>query len=401
MVADGNGTAKFGINSKANPGVDVENLTADQAAQIYKTKYWDANNIDKLPAVMRLPVFDAAVNGFDPKVLGMTLQEAVTASSGDPRKFLEIRQEYYQKLAESDPEKYGPQLQGWINRLGNVNSQLDAAQGKMPSLIDAYAKIDATSTNPVVAEKAKNLYKQQYDLIEQSQKQTEENASRAVAEYDAKGEVPPMSLIVQMNPKQQAERQAKNYDPIEFERIRQQVSYGQPVNLEEYRWRLTPKQFQDLVQMQGDPNKQDVARSIDSELLSSSNLTAITGKSSLKTKEDYERVQRYRDVVYNSIAAQERVSGKKVTADEVTGITDRLILKGEGGGSHWYNPLSWGSGDSQYDVPNIPRAEGQYMMGGEPVAYNELIAALTIQARAHNLPVTDEVLAGLYQYALS
>lgn len=283
-----------------------------------------------------------------------------------------------------------------MNRLGAVNSQLDAATGQMPPLIDSFAKIDASTNNPTVAAKAKALYKQQYDLIETSRKEAEENASRTVAQYDAKGEVPPQSIVAQMNPKQQAERLEKNFDPVEYERIRQQVSYGQPVNLEEYRWRMTPKQFSELNAMQGDPNAQSLAREIDKR--ANNDVLGLLGKSMPKTKQDYERIARYRDVIYNDLQAQQRATGKAPTVDEVTKIADRMAITGTG--RSMLNPFNWGGGDDQYDVTGIPRAQGQYTMGGEPVTYPDLVAALTIQARALNLPVSDDVLAGLYQDAM-
>jgi len=57
----GKGPTNFGINSTANPGVDVKALTQAQAAAIYRAKYWDAIRLDALPLALAVAVFDGAV----------------------------------------------------------------------------------------------------------------------------------------------------------------------------------------------------------------------------------------------------------------------------------------------------------------------------------------------------
>lgn len=99
-----NAPANFGINQKANPDIDVKNLTKDQAKQIYKTRYWDAINADSLPENMRLVAMDTAVNqGVD------TAKELLAKSDNDPVKFTELRIEKYKSLNQSE------NIDGWIN----------------------------------------------------------------------------------------------------------------------------------------------------------------------------------------------------------------------------------------------------------------------------------------------
>lgn len=102
--------ANFGINQRANPDVDVQNLTQEQAAQLYKTRYWDAINADNLPPEIREIAFDAAVNHGPQKALQMVQQ-----SGGDPNRLLQLREAEYRRLAQN-PD-YAPSLPGWINRL--------------------------------------------------------------------------------------------------------------------------------------------------------------------------------------------------------------------------------------------------------------------------------------------
>ncbi len=59
---DPGGATKYGISQRAYPSLDIENLTIEQAKQIYKKDFWDACQCDAMPNEIRYPLFDAAVN---------------------------------------------------------------------------------------------------------------------------------------------------------------------------------------------------------------------------------------------------------------------------------------------------------------------------------------------------
>ena len=42
---DPGGKTKYGISERYNPGIDIESLTLDKAAAIYRRKYWDVPKI--------------------------------------------------------------------------------------------------------------------------------------------------------------------------------------------------------------------------------------------------------------------------------------------------------------------------------------------------------------------
>lgn len=117
-IADdaGKGPSNFGINATANPGVDIKNLTKEQAIEIYRAKYWT-------PVVSLLPenapdelvrqVFDTSVN------MGPgTATSMLDKSGGDLSLFVEARRQRYQDIYEANPEKNGKFLKGWSSRLG-------------------------------------------------------------------------------------------------------------------------------------------------------------------------------------------------------------------------------------------------------------------------------------------
>ncbi len=59
---DPGGETKYGISKRAYPNVDIANLTAAQAKEIYRADYWDKPLIGALPDRIACTVFDAAVN---------------------------------------------------------------------------------------------------------------------------------------------------------------------------------------------------------------------------------------------------------------------------------------------------------------------------------------------------
>lgn len=59
---DAGGETSFGISKKAYPSLDIAGLKREEAIAIYKRDYWDKNNLDRIPEVLRLPLFDCAIN---------------------------------------------------------------------------------------------------------------------------------------------------------------------------------------------------------------------------------------------------------------------------------------------------------------------------------------------------
>lgn len=76
--ADRGGPTNYGLSSRANPDVDIEALTRDEAVEIYWSRYWTGKHYDLLPERIAVKVFDLAVNmGHSPAVC--CLQRALRA----------------------------------------------------------------------------------------------------------------------------------------------------------------------------------------------------------------------------------------------------------------------------------------------------------------------------------
>lgn len=128
---DPGGETKYGISKRANPDVDVRNLTLAQAQWIYRQRYWLPLHADAMPEAAAIQVFDAAVNhGIKPAVrmlqraLGVPVDGVIgpvtlnaMLSVDDARfvaHFAAERLSYYTDLAGWDT--YG---RGWTRRVAN------------------------------------------------------------------------------------------------------------------------------------------------------------------------------------------------------------------------------------------------------------------------------------------
>lgn len=126
---DPGGETNFGIAKRSYPNVDIKNLTRDQAKAIYKRDFWDAIQCDKLPAVVAVQVFDAAVNSGSVNavrwlqralginadgVLGSKTIDSANGMNPDKlvRLFLAERLEFYCKLTTFS--EFG---KGWVRRV--------------------------------------------------------------------------------------------------------------------------------------------------------------------------------------------------------------------------------------------------------------------------------------------
>lgn len=132
----------FGIDQKANPDIDVPNLTREGAAQIYKERYWDKYDIGSLPPAMQEMAFDAVVNQ------GNIGKKLIDAAGGDVNKLAQLRKAEYQRLAQADPEKYGPSLKSWLRRvderLARANAGAQDAGSRLAAIAPPQARAPMT-----------------------------------------------------------------------------------------------------------------------------------------------------------------------------------------------------------------------------------------------------------------
>lgn len=111
---DPGGATKYGIDQRSHPNVDIKNLTAEQATEIYWNE-WLRDGCDHLPPPLDWLFFDAAVN------CGVgRAQKFLTASGRDPKKFQQERIDFYNRLADQKP-KLNKFRKGWIARANDLS----------------------------------------------------------------------------------------------------------------------------------------------------------------------------------------------------------------------------------------------------------------------------------------
>lgn len=124
---DRGGETNFGISKRANPDIDIANLTREKAQDIYKQRYWDAIDADSLPPNLRLVALDTAVNMGVPTAI-----EMIDNSNGTPESVLAQRADRYKQIIQRDPSQ-AKFANGWSNRLADLAAATESNVASMTS----------------------------------------------------------------------------------------------------------------------------------------------------------------------------------------------------------------------------------------------------------------------------
>jgi len=111
---DSGGATKYGIDQRSHPNVDIKNLTAEEATDIYWNE-WIKDGCDHLSPPLDWLFFDACVN------CGIgRAQKFLTASAKNPKKFQKERIDFYNRLADQKP-RLSKYRKGWISRVMDLS----------------------------------------------------------------------------------------------------------------------------------------------------------------------------------------------------------------------------------------------------------------------------------------
>lgn len=126
---------KYGIAANSFPNLDIPNITREQAADIYRKKYWTTAGCHLLPAGVDLPIFDVSVNSGPGRAVKFRVDTAsITDSLTRIKKLSAIRRAFYQGLKTF--KTFG---KGWLKRVSTIEAAAIkmalAAQGTSPVLI--------------------------------------------------------------------------------------------------------------------------------------------------------------------------------------------------------------------------------------------------------------------------
>lgn len=113
LIIDTGGVTKYGISKKANPDVDVRNLTKAKAIELYKERYWFRNNCQNYKYPLNLIVFDTAVNCGRLKAIFI---KDMIDKKYRWQDLLFWRLQHYSNLM-AGKSRYDPYAEGWLNRI--------------------------------------------------------------------------------------------------------------------------------------------------------------------------------------------------------------------------------------------------------------------------------------------
>lgn len=129
---DPGGETRYGISKRQYPELDIKDLAKGHAKDIYKRDYWNKCMCEGLPDILRLMVFDCAVNQ-GANYAARTLQDLVKAKEDGiigPKTLENIAQFNPERLLErfalrrleryysnKNFFRYG---KGWLNRLIHI-----------------------------------------------------------------------------------------------------------------------------------------------------------------------------------------------------------------------------------------------------------------------------------------
>ncbi|WP_082557940.1 glycosyl hydrolase 108 family protein [Methylobacterium sp. Leaf361] len=141
---------KYGIAAASFPTLDIANLTKDQAAEIYRAKYWTTAGCDQLPDGVDLPIFDSSVNSGPSR--GKKFAAATAAIADAVTRIKAIsgqRRSFYQGL--STFKTFG---KGWLARVAKIEAgaikMALAAAGASPVAVNTALKGEAATSQTKV-----------------------------------------------------------------------------------------------------------------------------------------------------------------------------------------------------------------------------------------------------------
>lgn len=113
VIRDSGGATKWGISERAHPHLDIEQLTRQEALEIYEREYWSPPHCGNLPWPRDLVIFDCAVNQ------GISAAIDIEHAAIDAYEAIILRIERYVHLCNVN-ERLRPNLRGWMNRMMKV-----------------------------------------------------------------------------------------------------------------------------------------------------------------------------------------------------------------------------------------------------------------------------------------
>lgn len=329
-VADdaGAGPTKYGINGKANglSPTQVENLTLDQARDIYRKKYWNAIDADKLDPTIRAMAFDTAVNQGVPMA-----KKLIEQSGGDVAKFAQLRREEYTKLVQSNPGKYQKYEKGWMGRVDDLEN---SAKGKTQSLSSMLAEADKIADpedREMTRSRIKNVWAENEAIRTQDyQEKVRKAEDIAFAAEGAWANVPPQLWgDLRQEDRARIMNRPKNSDSNTLLMLQMNPELWAPGKIEKYRALLSESDYRQFVAKGSgaDGSSKILAATIDQEQMKDGLLKAGLEDLVNPKKDSDEEKERIRlnAQFERAINAEQIAKKRQLSMDEKNAVLLRML----------------------------------------------------------------------------
>jgi len=317
--------AKFGINSLANPDVDVKNLDRKGAMELYKSRYWNAIGANELPESIRFVAFDTAVNHGVAKA-----KELIEKANGNPRVLIDLRYKEYLRLAKSDPAEYAKYLPAWKNRLADLSSQI-TSNPSTDVVTKAAAQLDLQYAG--AGQELLKLHEKTQDKQVQIQKQSQKDFLDTVMPvlYQNNGD---WSVLTAQQKAKAIEldvwKDITNFKGVTNPAIGVKVAQMTPdeimsTDFSEGQWRgnLSQNDYESIVKKQTDLRDKPAARG---EFRTTRDIVSQAWKSIGKKTDDPEYYV-FQGAVEDAFAMEfENRGGKALSADDKKAVVSKLVL---------------------------------------------------------------------------
>jgi len=383
--------ANMGINQRANPDIDVKSLDKNQAAALYKERYWDKYGIEELAPNVRDVVFDGVINHGGEGAFGKSLVKA--AKEGASRnELITMRQREYDRLAQS--EEYAPYKKGWDARLqklyqGAQTKTIDyAAAQERAAALEAETPGAGAEFLKLAALQEKQQKEQTDAMLGDAYKQILNNGGNYNALTAQQLDMLPPDKVDDLIKfaDKIATGQKINTDWGLYYELKTNPDMLKDTNLEVYFNRLNPTERKQLIEEQQSLRAGNTAAT--SNLRSGGQvLQNWFNQVGLDAKKDAAVIGNIWSLYEQEVRTQETAMGKKLTSEEMNRVAARLFVEvsatreGFGNDPRFAFALQPGDTVQGITVPDVERAkiEASLIKRGDPVT-DEAVQKLYAQA---------------------
>lgn len=322
-----NGAAYFGVAAKDLTDTQrkfIADLTPEKAQEIYRKRYWDAIDADKLAPNVRAIAFDTAVNqGPD------TAKRLLSEAGGDPEKLLDLRRAEYKKLVKSNPEKYAQYEKGWMNRLDQLEASITGTRSLSGMLSEA-DQIQDPEIRDMTRQRIKNKWSED-EAIKREDYTTKLNSAFDVA-YSRLGgwRDIPANLWADIKPEDRARMMnpPKADDPSTLFELEMNPELWTKESMIERRGLLTEGTFRKFYMMGNAPDYKEKVRSVNIDNVRYKNIMTDAGLGDIatgKTESQKEESNRIKGTIQDLISAEQTIKKRPLTMEEKDSIMKSVV----------------------------------------------------------------------------